>query len=74
MLVLLQLASGVLLAMLVWMLVKTALKLLLWGGGFILLAFIVFPGLLLLAGTVLFTIIASLATLGLLLLVSAFRH
>ncbi|MDO3681480.1 hypothetical protein [Paenibacillus ehimensis] len=71
--VLLQILGGILLALALWGLLKLTLKALLWvlGGAFLL--GIVFPGLLLLLGGLVFVMISLLATLGLLLLLSAFR-
>lgn len=71
--VLLQILGGILLALALWGLLKLTLKALLWvlGGAFLL--GIVFPSLLLLLGSLVFVTISLLATLGLLLLLSAFR-
>ncbi|NEN83603.1 hypothetical protein [Paenibacillus elgii] len=71
--VLLQILGGILLALALWGLLKLTLKALLWVAGGAFLLGIVFPGLLLLLGSLVFVTISLLATLGLLLLLSAFR-
>ncbi len=71
--VLLQILGGILLALALWGFLKLTLKALLWVFGVVFLLGIVFPGLLLLLGGLVFVMISLLATLGLLLLLSAFR-
>ncbi|MGG2201159.1 MULTISPECIES: hypothetical protein [Paenibacillus] len=73
MLILLQLAGGVLLAVLLWTVLKWTLQALLWGLGTVLAITLIFPGVLIMIGSLLFVAIGLLAALGLLLLASAFR-
>ncbi|WP_372814690.1 hypothetical protein [Paenibacillus sp.] len=73
MLILLQLAGGVLLAVLLWTVLKWTLQALLWGLGTVLTVTLIFPGVLIMIGSLLFVAIGLLAALGLLLLASAFR-
>ncbi|MED4601752.1 hypothetical protein P9314_13680 [Paenibacillus validus] len=73
MLILLQLAGGVLLAVLLWTVLKWTLQALLWGLGTVLAITLIFPGVLIMIGSLLFAAIGLLAALGLLLLASAFR-
>lgn len=73
MLILLQLAGGVLLAVLLWTVLKWTLQALLWGLGTVLAITLIFPGVLIMIGSLLFVAIGLLAALGLLLLASSFR-
>ncbi|MCZ8514370.1 hypothetical protein O9H85_18475 [Paenibacillus filicis] len=71
--VLLQIAGGIVFALLLWSLLKLTFKALLWGLGFTLLVSAVFPGLLILLGGFVFVLVSLLATFGLLVLISLFR-
>jgi hypothetical protein len=71
--VLLQILGGVLLALLLWTMLKLAVKALFWVIGLTIVIGFVFPGILLLLGGLVFVFISLLATLGLLVLISAFR-
>lgn len=73
MLILLQLAGGVILAVLLWTLLKWTLHALFWGFGTLLAVILIFPGVVMLVGSLLFVAIGLLAALGLMLLASAFR-
>lgn len=71
--VLLQIAGGILLALMLWSLLKLTFKALIWGIGLTLLISALFPGVLILLGGFIFVLVSLLATFGLLVLVSLFR-
>ncbi|CAG7651003.1 hypothetical protein ACFQI7_21555 [Paenibacillus allorhizosphaerae] len=71
--ILLQIAGGTLLALLLWAMLRLTLKAALWAVGIAMIVAFIFPGILLLLGGLVFVTVSLLATLGLLVLLSAFR-
>ncbi|UUZ93940.1 hypothetical protein LJK87_04515 [Paenibacillus sp. P25] len=69
--VVLQIAGGILLALMLWGLLKLTFKALLWVLGLTVLVGVLFPGLLILLGGLVFVFVSLLATFGLLVLISA---
>ncbi|UUZ79922.1 hypothetical protein LJK88_33595 [Paenibacillus sp. P26] len=71
--VVLQIAGGILLALMLWGLLKLTFKALLWVLGLTVLVGVLFPGLLILLGGLVFVFVSLLATFGLLVLISPLR-
>jgi len=71
--ILLQIAGGMLLALLLWTMLRLTLRAALWTIGFAMIVAFLFPGIALLLGGLVFVAVSLLATLGLLVLLSAFR-
>ncbi|WP_426452401.1 hypothetical protein ACP26L_10110 [Paenibacillus sp. S-38] len=71
--VILQILAGILLAVLFWKLVQLTVHILLTAVGLFFLLSLVFPGVLLLLGSLLLVMVSLIATLALLCIGTAFR-
>ncbi|MFE5319154.1 hypothetical protein ACFQ88_10630 [Paenibacillus sp. NPDC056579] len=72
--ILLQLAIGVLAALILWGFIKLTFQLMLWFIGIVVVVSFLIPGALLFLSGLMFISIGMLATLGVLYIIGAFRH